>query len=88
MANNLFLAAAVLALGGCACKPTIKTEIQIVEVPISVPCSVAFPERPDFNFDKLTEDSDIFDKTKALLADMKLHLGYEIELEAALRACK
>jgi hypothetical protein len=52
-----------------------------------VPCKATVPTKPDFNFDKLTEDQDVFDKTKATLADRKLHLGYETELLAAVNSC-
>lgn len=76
-------------LSGCAtCEPVIKTVIQTVEVPVSIPCKTEIPVKPEFNFDSINENQDIFDKTKALLADRKLHIGYEGELEAALKSCK
>ena len=88
MQNKLLSLAFIAILAGCATTdPVIKTVIQKEEVPVAVPCKVAIPTKPDFNFDKLTEDKDIFDKTKALLADRKLHQGYEAELLAALNSC-
>lgn len=80
---------AALLLVGCATDtpPGINTVIQKVEIPIAVPCKAEVPPKPDFNFDKLSIDQDIFEKSKAALADRKLHIGYEIELLAALNSC-
>ena len=88
MENRFLLSVFVMLLAGCATtEPVINTVIQKVEIPIEVPCKATIPDKPDFNFDKLTTDQDIFDKTKAVLADRKLHLGYEAELLAALNSC-
>jgi hypothetical protein len=79
----------VLMLSACATpEPIIKTEIQTVKVPVPIPCATEIPLKPDFNFDKLSLDKDIFEKVKALLADKSLHLGYEKELLTALKSCK
>lgn len=76
-------------LSGCfETIPTVKVVTQKVEVPVPVPCKEELPSKPDFNFDKLTEEQDLHDKAKALLADRQLHLGYETELVAKLKACK
>jgi hypothetical protein len=78
----------VSLLAGCATtKPVIDVQTQEVFVPIATPCKAVVPSRPDFNFDKVTKTDDVFDKTKSLLADRKLHLGYETELLAALTSC-
>jgi PBP1b-binding outer membrane lipoprotein LpoB len=89
MQSKLLIAAFVLFLAGCATDtpPGINTVIQKVEVPIAVPCKAEVPVKPDFNFDKLAPEQDIFDKSKAALADRKLHIGYETELLAALKSC-
>ncbi len=89
MENKLIIIIAALAISGCATTspPGINTVIQKVEVPIAVPCKVEMPKKPEFNFDKLSQDQDVFDKTKALLADRKLHIGYELELSTALNSC-
>jgi hypothetical protein len=89
MKKIVFFAFVALFVAGCATteKPVITTVIQRVEIPIAVPCKAEVPTRPDFNFDKLTEQQDIFEKVKAMLADLKLHLGYEEELSAALNSC-
>jgi hypothetical protein len=87
MQNKLVLVAA-LFLAGCATDaPLINTVIQRVEVPVAMPCKATVPTKPEFSFDKLSEDQDVFEKTKATLADRKLHLGYEEELLAALNSC-
>lgn len=78
----------LLILAGCATtEPTVEAHAQRVEVPIVVPCRAAIPPAPDFKFDKIDPKIDIFEKTKILLADRKLHLGYEAELLAALNSC-
>ncbi len=87
MQNNILLCAIILLSGCATTEPVINTVIQTVEVPVAVPCKAVVPVKPDFNFDKLNVDQDVFDKTKALLADRKLHLGYEGELLAALTSC-
>jgi hypothetical protein len=89
MENKLLILALVSLLTGCATNtpPGINTVIQQVEVPIAVPCKAEVPVKPDFNFDKLTPEEDIFEKSKAALADRKLHMGYETELLAALKSC-
>lgn len=82
----------VLMLSACSTPkppdPVIKTETQIVKVPTPIPCATDIPLKPDFNFDKLSKDKDIFEKVKVLLADISLHLGYEKELLTALKSCK
>jgi len=88
MQSKLILTLATLSLIGCATtEPVINTVIQRVEVPIAVPCKAVVPTRPEYNFDKITVDQDIYKKTQAILADRKLRQGYEVELEAALNSC-
>jgi len=87
--NKLAILAVSLLLVGCAFdQPVIAPVIQKVEIPIAVPCKAEIPTPPNFNFDKLTPEQDIFEKTKATLADRRLHLAYEAELLAALKSCK
>lgn len=88
MENNLIIIFATLALTGCGTtKPVINTVIQKVEIPIAVPCKATVPAKPDFNFDKLVVEKDLFDKSKAALADRQLHLAYEAELLVQLNGC-
>jgi len=86
--KNIILISVIILLSGCATtEPVIDAEPQEVDIPIAVPCKAVVPDKPDFNFEKVTADQDVFEKTKALLADRKLHQGYEAELLAALNSC-
>lgn len=77
-----------LLLVGCATTdPVISVETQTVKVPVVVPCKALIPVVPTFSFDTIDPAQDIFEKTKILLSDRKLHLGYEAELLAALNSC-
>lgn len=77
-----------LLLIGCATTdPAISVETQTVKIPVVVPCKASVPAVPTFSFDTIDPAQDIFEKTKILLADRKLHLGYEAELLAALNSC-
>ena len=88
MLKSSFSFIVILLLSACATsEPGIKVVVQKVEIPIAVPCKVSRPELPKYNFDSLTIDDDIFIKSKALLADRLLHLGYENELAVALNSC-
>ena len=87
MRNNILIFSIILLSGCATTEPVINTVIQRVEVPIATPCKALVPVKPDFNFDKLTVEQTVFDKTKALLADRKLHMGYEGELLTALNSC-
>lgn len=87
--KNIFICLPLIALGGCATtEPVIKTVVQRVEVPIAMPCATEIPQQPDFNFPKMTEENNIFEKTRAVLSDVELHNSYETELLAALKSCK
>lgn len=89
MLGKILFISSVLLIAGCGTtKPVITTVTQRVEVPVPVPCKVEMPARPDFNFEKLSEDLDIFEKVKAILADLRLHRSYEEELVIALKSCK
>lgn len=78
----------IAALTGCATPlPVISVRTQIVDVPVPVVCNAVVPSMPLYNFDSMKTSDDVFDKTKALLADRKLSLGYQTELLAALLSC-
>lgn len=89
MRNNLILLSLVVLLGACASSspPVLAPLIQKVEIPIPVPCKVSIPKVPVFSFDSLIEENDIYEKTRSLLSDRRLHLAYETELLAALNSC-
>lgn len=78
-----------LLISGCATtEPTIKVVTERVEIPIPVFCKEEIPKEPNYCFAKLEDSADIFEKTKCLLSDRALSLGYEIELVSKLKACK
>lgn len=83
----IVLITSVLLVGCATTDPAISVQTQRVEIPIAIPCKTKVPEAPVFNFDKIDPAQDIFEKTKSLLADINLHLGYEAELLAALNSC-
>ena len=87
--NNILILSSVVLISACTSgpPPVMAPLIQRVEIPIPVPCKVAVPKEPAFNFNELNIDQDIYEKVRALLVDRKLHLGYEVELAAALNAC-
>lgn len=85
--NKLFFISLIFLTACSTTPPGIKIVTQEVKVPVSVPCKVKTPTKPDFNFDKLKIEDNLETKTRSLLADRLLHLGYETELEAALNSC-
>ena len=89
MLTNKLILVSMLCLAGCATtEPTIKVVTQKVEVPVAMPCKEEAPVAPDYCFGKLSDTADIFDKTKCLLSDRSLSLGYETELLSKFNACK
>ena len=86
--NKLVILSAVLLSACASTQPGIKIVTQKIEVPVAVPCKTDIPPTPSFNFDKLTSDKDIYNKTQAVLADRLLHLGYEDQLVTALKSCR
>lgn len=86
--SKLILVLALMLAGCATTEPTIKIVTQRVEVPVAVPCKEVALAVPDYCFDKLTVDNDIFDKTKCLLSDRENSKGYETELLAKFNACK
>jgi hypothetical protein len=75
----------------CSCASTPPPGVQVVtqkvEVPVQVPCNIAIPRTPVYNFDKLSTNDDIFTKIQAIMADRLLQKAYEAQLAAALDAC-
>ncbi|MHB0973976.1 MAG: hypothetical protein ACYC0P_07015 [Thiobacillus sp.] len=78
---------AVLLLTGCAGMLPAPKVVE-VKVPVLVPCKVAPPERPLFAVDGLPVSSGIWDQMKALRAERQQRIGYEVELEAVVKACQ
>ena len=78
---------AVLLTACATTQPVIQVKTVTVDVPVAVPCNAVVPTAPLYNFSKSKTTDDVFDKTKSLLADRDLSLGYEAELLAALNSC-
>lgn len=82
------IAAAALVLNGCASQPQIVREPYEVKVPVAVPCKVPHVAVPDFAFDTVTPNDDVYVKGRALLAERTQRQAYEAVLQAALAACQ
>jgi hypothetical protein len=80
----LLLSLTVLAMfAGCTTAP------QLVEtkVPVPVECRVAIPARPAMPTDNLVPADPLDRKVKAMLAELEIREGYEIELLTGLTEC-
>lgn len=85
---NMLKLAPLLLLTACASPaPLLQPPIE-VKVPIAVPCRAEMPAKPAWPMDGLPADADIYTQAKTLLAEIEARIGYEIELEAAVRACQ
>lgn len=73
---------AMVALAGCETVP------KRVLVPVAMPCKVDVPKPPVWATSLLAADAGIWDQAKALLAERKQRIGYEVELVAAIKACR
>ncbi len=81
---KLILALALsLSLTGCA---LFKTQPESTIIPIAVPCKVDTPNKPSLRYHPPYDN--IFEAVRDLLGDREQMSAYEIELEAALKACK
>jgi hypothetical protein len=58
-----------------------------VEYPAPVPCASAVP-KPLWPLDNLPRDAGFYEKVRALMAENETRKAYEIQLEAALAACR
>lgn len=74
----------VLLLAGCSSAPPAP---QLVEVPVITPCVKAVPQRPAYEFDKLTPAATDGEIVLALARDWPRGRSYEVKLEAAIAGC-
>jgi len=86
--NKLLLISALLLTGCATTEPVIKIVTQRVEVPVPVACKEDIPVVPEFCFNKLSDESDIYTLVQCLLSDRKLNQGYDLVLTAKLKSCK
>ena len=74
----------VLVLTGCASAPPAPL---IVKIPIFAHCVTVRPQRPAYEFDKLTSMAADGEKVLALARDWPRGRKYEAELEAVIAGC-
>ncbi len=84
MRTLYLVAAAAIALAGCAGTPTAPATVKVA---VATPCDAPVPVKPVFPADTLTGDEDIFTLGKTLWADRKARQAYEIEIRTALEGC-
>lgn len=82
--RSIFL---LLLLAGCAHPDPIYKPVP-VDMPIEVTCKLQVIPKPEDPFDQLRSTDDIGRKVDVLLASRELHLGYEVRLEGASKACQ
>lgn len=70
----------LIMLTGCASDP--------IKVPIPITCQTPVPAAPNYTFEQLSKDDNLYLKVRSLLSDRELSMAYEIELAAALASCK
>jgi hypothetical protein len=75
------------ALAGCVTTGTAPV-VYTVEVPIAEKCDAPVPQRPAFAVDALPIGASIDEQMRSLRAERLQRKGYEIELEAAVQACR
>lgn len=76
------VAAALLLLLLAGCAP------QVQRVAVPVPCRVAIPARPIMPTESLPVDASLDAFVQAAAAEIERREGYEMQLRAALDACK
>ncbi|WP_347784202.1 hypothetical protein [Pseudomonas kurunegalensis] len=73
-----------------ACAGRVEPQIQYVrvEVPVQVPCRAPEVAVPPWAAAGLRKSDSLEVKVRALLAERRQRIGYEKQLEAAVRACR
>jgi len=83
---RFLLVVLALLLAGCAGRePEVRTVR--VEVPVQVPCKTQEVAVPPWAADGLKKSDSLELKVRALLAERRQRIGYERQLDAALRSC-
>jgi hypothetical protein len=76
----LLLSLLVMTVAGCATKPVTQT--------VLVPCGQKVGPAPAYPFAAVSPTATVHTKVKVLLAERKLRQARELELTAALTACR
>jgi hypothetical protein len=87
LAWTLLLGVIVLALAGCETpRPIIETTV--IDKPVAVPCKIPPIERPPFAVNRVSPADDMVTINRALRAELEQRRGYELRLEAGVKACQ
>ncbi len=78
----------VVALAGCAGQVEPEPRTVRIEVPVAVPCRAPAVEVPNWATASLQKGDSLQTKVRALLAELEQRKGYEVQLLAALNACR
>ncbi len=76
-----------LLLAGCVSSGSV-TKPVTVEMPVPVPCRAPVVLHPVWPTESLPENGTLFEHVRAMLAENELRQAYEIQLEAAIKACQ
>ena len=85
--KSIIVLIAVLSLFGCV---NTKPKVEIVEVPVAVPCLGDIPEEPVYKFDWLPvakSDAESADQVRVLWKDGELAKQYGRDLKSATAGC-
>lgn len=82
-----FLIIIFLMLSGCASKDIVNQPFQ-VDFPIAISPKIQPIAKPVFAVDTVSSKNSMFEQVRALLVANEQHKGYEIQLEAANKACQ
>lgn len=77
-----------LLLAGCAGKVEPEIRTVRVEVPVQVPCRAPEVAVPPWAAAGLRRTDSLEVKVRALLAERRQRIGYERQLEAAVKSCR
>ncbi|MFV3284324.1 hypothetical protein ACNFCI_09755 [Pseudomonas sp. NY15356] len=77
-----------LGLAGCSGKVEPQVKYVRVEVPVQVPCRAPEVAVPPWAAAGMRKTDSLEVKVRALLAERRQRIGYEKQLEAAVRACR
>ncbi|WP_448678992.1 hypothetical protein [Pseudomonas nicosulfuronedens] len=78
----------VVALAGCAGQVEPEPRTVRVEVPVAVPCRAPEVLAPTWATASLQKGDSLQTKVRALLAELEQRKGYEVQLAAAVQACR
>lgn len=85
----IFLGLVIVLLSGCGLiEPRRIVETVTIEKPVPVPCRVEPVARPAWEVSRVSAADDMVTINRALRAEIEQRRGYEIKLEAAVKACQ